>query len=157
MSQRGRFAALVGAVLIVSACAGSPGSSTTASHDPAEVSATVARFVSALQQGDGVTACATLRDDEKQLFVSNASTIPGFAAAATSCEDVVAAFPAVAGARAKELDGRFAGVSVADDIASGSWVWATGDQRALLMHGDAGWQFMYNANDFPSALLHIGD
>ena len=166
MSSRRRLASITSIVVFAaaaSACApGSSGSSgaadqPAASHDPAEVSAAVAGFVDAMQAGDGGAACAYLMADEKELFVSNAATVPDFADAATSCEDIVAAFPTVAGGRAEDLDGSLQGIGLAGDIASGSWVYRTGDQRVLLMHGAGGWQFSYHANDFPSALLHINE
>ena len=151
-------AILTGAVVASASAPGSSGQTTTgASQDPGEVGSAVAAIVAAKQTGDGTTACGYLQDDEKQLFVDNATTIAGFSAAATSCEAVVAAFPAVAGARADDLDGSLQDLSLVDDIAAGSWVYQTGDQHVLLMHGPAGWQFSYHANDFPSALLHIDE
>jgi hypothetical protein len=160
----GLGAAAAFTVVAVAAAACAPGSGAVApsqqpaaSHDPSEVTTTIAGFVDAMQAGDGRAACAYLRDDEKQLFVSNAADVPDFADASASCEDVVAAFPTVAGARADDLDGSLQDISLAGDIATGSWVYRTGDQDVMLMHGAGGWQFAYHANDFPSALLHINE
>lgn len=165
MSQRRRLATTVAvAALVIGGCSNSTGAPSAAgagaagpSHDPAEVSTAVAGFVDAMQAGDGEAACAYLHDDEKALFVSNAAGIPDFAATASTCEDIVAAFPTVAGGRAADLDGSLQSLSVVDDVASGSWVYRTGDQRVLLMYGAPGWQFSYDGNDFPSALLHINE
>jgi len=164
MSQRRRLATTIAvAAVVIGGCTTGSGGSTApsaaaaASHEPAEVSTAVAGFVNAMQAGDGGSACGYLRDDEKALFVSNAATVPDFADVSASCEDIVAAFPTVAGARANDLDGSLQDLSVAGDVASGSWVYRTGDQDVLLMHGPGGWQFTYHSNDFPSALLHINE
>ncbi|MEO6208224.1 MAG: hypothetical protein ABIP77_09760 [Candidatus Limnocylindrales bacterium] len=146
------------------ACSGSPSSAPTSPlptaivvYDPAEVSTAVAAFVSALQDGDGAIACPYLRDDEQQLFLTNAKAIARFREAATSCQDLVAAFPAIVGSRVSDLDGKFAQVTVLETIATGSWVFGSGEQHAILRRGDDGWQFIYDSNDFPSALLHFDE
>ena len=128
--------AILAVAIVASACSpGSTGQTTSggASHDPGEVASAVSAFVAAMQSGDGGTACGYLQDDEKQLFVDNATTIAAFSAAATSCEAVVAAFPAVAGARADDLDGSLQDLSLVEDVAAGSWVYRTGD-RARPAH-----------------------
>ena len=153
---------LVAAIAV--ACSGAQGAASSTPvataivvFDPAEVSTAVAAFVSALQEGDGAIACPYLRDDEQQLFLANAKAIARFRDAATSCKDLVAAFPSIIGSRVSELDGSFSQVTVVDNIATGSWGFDVGEQRAILMHGDAGWQFIYDSNDFPSALLHFDE
>ena len=164
MSNRHRLAATIAvAAFALAGCATGTGGSTApsavaaASHDPADVSSAVASFVGAMQAGDGGTACGYLDAEETKLFVDNAATVPDFAAAATDCEAVVAAFPTVAGALADDLDGTLQDISMAGDIAFGSWTYRTGDQDVMLQYGADGWQFGYHSNDFPSALLHINE
>lgn len=164
MHHRTLAGVILVAAIAAAACSGAqgaasstPGATAIVVFDPAEVSTAVAAFVSALQEGDGAIACPYLRDDEQQLFLTNAKAIARFRDAATSCQELVAAFPSIVGSRVSELDGSFSQVTVVDNIATGLWGFGAGEQRAILMHGDAGWQFIYDSNDFPSALLHFDE